>query len=108
MTISTKCDKAIGALLSACAAILILITSCDRLTDWKSVSWNHYATGFYLENDLTVKTQNRADVFGFASGLPEQKRENYLKIRALSLHSLRIIRTFIPDNQSFVSLFKRY
>ena len=51
---------------------------------------------------------NRADVFGFASGLPEQKRENYLKIRALSLHSLRIIRTFIPDNQSFVSLFKRY
>ena len=51
---------------------------------------------------------NRADVFGFARGLPEQKREKCLKIRVLSLHSLRIIRTFIPDNQSFVSLFKRY
>ena len=52
--------------------------------------------------------KDRADVFGFAWGLPEQKREKCLKIRALSLHSLRIIRTFMPDNQSFVSLFKRF
>ena len=87
MTISTKCDKAIGALLSACAAILILITSCDRLTDWKSVSWNHYATGFYLENDLTVKTQNEG-VIEITKSVPrgntwEERQEQFLTVNTL-------------------------
>lgn len=50
-------NKSLVALL-VLAGLCLLCSSCDRFTDWKKVTWDHYATGFYLESSMEVQEES--------------------------------------------------
>lgn len=53
-------NKSLMALLIL-TGLCLLCSSCDRFTNWKKVTWDHYATGFYLESSLAIEERSSDD-----------------------------------------------
>lgn len=71
----------------ATLAVALGVSSCDRFTHWRKVTWDHYATGFYLETDMRGKEIEtgclEVNVKDYTHGIEKTSRSDLLTVTDL-------------------------
>lgn len=85
----------IASCLTLLALVVCLTTSCDRFTDWRKVTWDHYATGFYIKSQMQLRESAPQcldlRVKGYSLGFEQSGRSDLITVNDL---------LYTPDRRS--------